>query len=80
MAVTVELSEETLSRLRAEAARRGLSIDDVIAELVAQLPARKPGGQLSFAGVGSSGTTKAIGRRHREIITEEHEHKKASDM
>jgi hypothetical protein len=80
MSVTVELSEETLGRLRAEAVRRGVSIDDVIAELVDQLPETKLGGQLSFAGVGGSGTTQPIGRRHREIITREHKDKTASDM
>lgn len=81
MSATFELSEETLSRLRAEADRRGVSIDDLIAELVAQLPAAKPGRKLSFAGgVGGSGTSEAIGRRHREIIREEHGDKKASDM
>lgn len=78
MSATFELSEETLSRLRAEADRRGVSIDNVIAELVAQLPAAKPGRKLSFAGVGGSGTSEAIGRRHREIIGEEHGDKKAS--
>lgn len=79
VSVTVELSEETLSRLRAEALRRGVTIDEVIAELAARLPAGKSGRQLSFSGVGGSGTSEAIGRRHREIISEEHADKKASD-
>lgn len=80
MSGTFELSEETLSRLRAEAVRRGVSIDEVIAELAAQLPAEKQGRKRSSVGVGHSGTSEAIGRRHREIIGEEHRDKKASDM
>jgi len=79
MSVTFEFSEETLSRLQAEAVRRGVSIDEVIAELAAQPPAAKPGREVSFAGVGGSGTSEAIGRRQRGIIGEEHRDKKASD-
>lgn len=80
MSVTFELSEETLSRLRAEAVRRGVSIDEVIAELAAQLPAAGTVRRPRFAGVGGSGTSEAIGRRHREIVSEEHSDKKASDV
>lgn len=39
MPVTLELSEDALARLRSEADRRGLSLDDVVAELAATLPA-----------------------------------------
>ncbi len=38
MPVTVELSDEALARLEAEAARRGVSVDAVINELAARLP------------------------------------------
>jgi hypothetical protein len=38
MSVTVELPVEVLARLRAEATRRGVRIDDVITELAEQLP------------------------------------------
>jgi hypothetical protein len=57
MSVTVELSPEVVRHLEAEAARRGTSIDEVIAELASALPAgtggprRNPG----FVGVGNSG-------------------------
>ena len=80
MPLTFDLSAETLDRLRAEAVRRGVSVDDVIAELASQLPTGGTGRRPSFAGVGSSGTGEAIGRRHREIISEEHKDKKASDI
>ena len=72
MPVTVELSDDALARLRAEAARRGVSIDVVIAEFAAQLPIepapRKS--RLSFIGIGHSGRGD-LSRRHREIRAEQ---------
>ncbi len=55
MTLSIDLPEQALARLRAEAARRGVSIDDVIAELADQLPAEASGvsvprRRLSFAG------------------------------
>lgn len=57
MSVTVDLPAAVLVRLRAEADRRGVSIDQVIAELVDRMPAGAPtaagssvGRRLSFAG------------------------------
>jgi hypothetical protein len=57
MFVTVELSAELLGRLRREAARRGVSIDAVIADFAARLPSADgtPRHRLSFIGIGSSG-------------------------
>lgn len=58
MSVTVEIPAEALARLEAEAARRGVSIDDVIAELADTLPdggAVTPRRALAFAGIGASG-------------------------
>ncbi|MEQ8716930.1 MAG: hypothetical protein RIE08_04900 [Acidimicrobiales bacterium] len=56
MSVTVELPVEALRRLEAEAARRGVSIDDVIAEFAAALPAEPNGPRRNpaFVGVGAS--------------------------
>ena len=55
MTVTVDLPEDALARLEAEAKRRGVSIDLVIAELAEALPAQAPGPQtFSFVGLGSS--------------------------
>ncbi len=57
--MTIELSDEVLSRLQAEATRRGISVDVVVAELANALPAghasertgrRRP----AFVAVGSS--------------------------
>jgi hypothetical protein len=56
MTVTVDLPEDALARLRAEAKRRGVSIDDVIAELAEALPAESSAAPrtFSFIGLGSS--------------------------
>jgi hypothetical protein len=64
MTVTVDLSESTLARLRAEAERRGVSIDVVIAELAETLPPETANEQrkLSFIGLGAS----TSGRHARE--------------
>ncbi len=64
MTVTVDLPEDALARLRAEAERRGVSIDLVIAELAEALPAEPPTAKrtLSFIGLGSS----TSGRRARD--------------
>lgn len=56
MTLTIDLPESTLARLRAEAGRRGVSIDVLIAELAEALPV-EPLDQprkLSFVGLGSS--------------------------
>ncbi len=59
MSVTVDLPPDALRRLEAEAARRGVGIDVVIAELVDTLPAavstKGPRRSLAIAGVGASG-------------------------
>lgn len=50
--MTLDLPDDALARLHAEAARRGVSIDIVIAELVGRLPAdvgASPRRRLSFA-------------------------------
>ena len=64
MTLTIELSEDTLARLRAEAARRGVSVDGLIAELAATLPPNTGREQrkLSFIGLGAS----TSGRRARD--------------
>ena len=55
MTVTVDLPEDALARLEAEAKRRGVSIDSVIAELAEALPAQSSRPQtFSFVGLGSS--------------------------
>ncbi len=64
MTLTIDLPESTLARLRAEAGRRGVSIDVLIAEFAEALPAEPVDSRrkLSFVGLGSS----TSGRRARE--------------
>jgi hypothetical protein len=58
MSLTLDLPDETVRRLAAEAERRGAPLADVIADLAAQLPpAEGPARRrLAFVGVGASGT------------------------
>lgn len=62
MPITVDLPPATLRRLEAEAARRGVRIDVVIAELAEALPVDEltsaptaPGRTFALAGIGASG-------------------------
>jgi hypothetical protein len=57
MSLTLDLPDETVRRLTAEAERRGAHLADVIADLAAQLPpAEAPARRrLAFVGVGASG-------------------------
>jgi hypothetical protein len=72
MAVIVDLPVEALRRLESEAARRGVGIDVVIAELAETLPAEgtgdptRPRRKLAIAGIGGSG-----GRRGRAADADE---------
>lgn len=72
MSVTVDLPDAVLARLRAEAARRGLSLDELIAELADQLPAAATPAaarrRLSFAGTLSAEPT--LAERAEYILTE----------
>lgn len=57
MPVTLDLSDEALARLQAEADRRGITVDVLIAELAAALPHPKEGSQpkrLRFVAMGRS--------------------------
>ena len=55
MTVKIDLPDDALARLEAEAKRRGVSIDSVIAELAEALPAQSSGPQtFSFVGLGAS--------------------------
>lgn len=71
MTVTVDLPEDALARLQAEAKRRGVSIDSVIAELTAALPADTSGAKppLSFVGLGSSSSGR-FARDADELLAE----------
>ncbi len=58
MPVTLDLPDDVLARLRAEADRRGLSLDEVVAELASALPTNAEvapaARELGFVALGSS--------------------------
>jgi len=57
MPVTLDLSDDSLARLGAEADRRGLSLDELVAEMAATLPAETDGSEprkLRFFAMGRS--------------------------
>ncbi len=61
MTLTFDLPAETQARLEAEAARRGITIDQLIAEVADSFPAEKtPQHRLSFVGIGASGRTEPL--------------------
>lgn len=74
MPVTIELSDAVLARLEAEAARRGVGIDVVIAELVDVLPAERTserkGHRFAFTGVAASGDG-TLSERYKTIRRDE---------
>ncbi|MEO6468666.1 MAG: hypothetical protein ABIP21_06165 [Acidimicrobiia bacterium] len=59
MTVTLDLPAEAHARLQAEATRRGITLDQLVAELADQLPAEtptaEPGKLERFFGSGDSG-------------------------
>jgi hypothetical protein len=68
MAVTVHVPEDLGSRLAVEASRRGMSVDEVSAQLLAAgLPSEDA--LEAFIGSGRSGRGD-LGRRHGEILAE----------
>jgi len=56
MSVTLDLPDDVVRRLTAEAERRGARLADVITDLAAQLPSadRASGRRLAFVGAGAS--------------------------
>ena len=68
MSVTLDLPAESQARLEAEATRRGITLDQLIAELADALPATDP--LDTFIGSGSSGRGD-LASRHRQIRAEQ---------
>ena len=70
----VHLPDELVDRLAAEAARRGISVDELAAEaLAARFPQERPSGdprrQLAFVAIGASGHARG-GAEADELLAE----------
>ena len=72
MTITVELPEAAQARLEAEAARRGITLGQLVAEAAEQVAQRLPAAdgdaprhRLGFVGIGASGRTEPVDM-HRE--------------
>jgi hypothetical protein len=71
---TVHLPDELADRLAAEAARRGISVDELAAEALAarypqQRPPSGPRRHLAFVAIGASGQTRG-GAEADELLAE----------
>jgi hypothetical protein len=71
MNVTIDLPQDAVARLEAEAKRRGVSIDSVITELTEALPDDSPAGPrtFSFVRLGSS-TSRRYAREMDELLAD----------
>ena len=58
MSITLDLPDDALARLRAEAARRKMTLEALIAELADTLPSEDP--LESFIGCGASGDAEPV--------------------
>ena len=77
MTLTIDIASDIQARLRAEAARRGTTVDHVIADLVSKLPLQDP--LEAFIGSGASGRGD-LGRNHREQRADETKNFSARDL
>ena len=82
--MTVNLPDDAARRLAAEAGRRGITVDELVAELAARLPAVESAGaeaeptvpvrrRLSFIGLGRSGQggmSERVKELRREVAAE----------
>jgi hypothetical protein len=55
--VTLDLPADSQARLEAEASRRGVTLDQLVAEIADSFPAETPKHRLGFVGIGASGRT-----------------------
>jgi hypothetical protein len=69
--VTIDLPEDALARLQAEAKRRGVSIDLLIAQLAEALPAKNAHALQSFSFVGLGSSTSGLYARDADDLLAE---------
>ena len=66
MSVVIDFPADVLARLEAEAGRRSITVEQLIIDLAAVLPANdaaRPKHRLSFIGIGASGNTEPTDAR-----------------
>jgi hypothetical protein len=82
MSTMIELHGRVQLRLEMEAARRGITVEQLIGEFAENLPSGDEANEtpaLSFIGIGRSGRGD-LSRRHREIRAEQTADLTASDF
>ncbi|MPZ25850.1 MAG: toxin-antitoxin system HicB family antitoxin [Micromonosporaceae bacterium] len=70
MTVTLDLPDDVLQRLTAEAQRRGVAVAEVVADLTARLLPSDQQGHRRLAFVGAGASTSGITHRIDELLDE----------
>jgi predicted DNA-binding ribbon-helix-helix protein len=70
VSVTVDLPDEALARLRAQATRRGISLDGLIAELAEGLPVQSNATRATLAFVGAGASAAGITQRMDQLLAD----------
>lgn len=70
MSVTLDLPEDVLQRLTAEAKRRGVELSEVVSDLATQLPAAHKGRRRRLAFVGAGASASGITGRMDQLLDE----------
>jgi len=68
--ITVDLPDEALSRLRAEAERRGISFDELLVEFAGTLPSDRAESKPNLAFIGSGASKDGISDKVDELLAD----------
>ena len=80
--ISIELPDDLAGQLEKAAAERGMPAEQLALELLdANVPASQPRDRFGFVAMGDSGPGGGdIGRRHRDVISEEFSKRAAPDV
>jgi hypothetical protein len=70
MSITLDLPDELVRRLKAEASRQGVQLAIVIADLAAHLPAADRGGKRRLAFVAAGASASGITHRMDDLLAD----------
>lgn len=70
MSISVDLPDEALSRLRAEAERRGISFDELLVEFAGTLPSDGAVSKPKLAFIGSGASKDGISDKVDELLAD----------